>query len=89
MCRLLHDVPKDCGPVVDPFMGSGTTLLACIDTGHDAIGIEKDPDYFPIADARVRHRDSASAAWDAATIESERPTTTDAVEVSLDDLLGL
>ena len=89
MTRLLADVPTDRGPVLEPFMGSGTTLLACIDTGHDAIGIEKDPDYFPIADARVRHRDSANSAWDAVTIVSDRPTEMEAVETTLEALLGL
>lgn len=89
MVRLLADVPTDQGPVLEPFMGSGTTLLACIDTGHNAIGIEKDPDYFPIADARVRHRDAANSAWDAAVIESDRPTTTEAIQTTLEDLLGL
>lgn len=89
MVRLLADVLTDQGPVLEPFMGSGTTLLACIDTGHDAIGIEKDPDYFPIADARVRHRDAANSAWDAAVIESDRPTTTEAIQTTLENLLGL
>ena len=89
MARLLADVPHDMGSVMDPFMGSGTTLMACIDAGHDGIGIEKDPDYFPIADARVRHRDTERSAWDATTIVSDRPTTTDAPEVSVEDILGL
>jgi hypothetical protein len=71
-------------------MGSGTTMLACIDTGHDGIGIERDPEYFPIADARVRHRDAASAAWDAATITSDvPPAAPDDAEVDLNDFLGL
>lgn len=90
MTRLMADVPFDIGPVLDPFMGSGTTMLACIDTGHDGIGIERDPEYFPIADARVRHRDTASAAWDATTITSDMPpTTTEPAEVDLNDFLGL
>lgn len=89
MARLLADVPVGGGPVMDPFMGSGTTMLACVDTGHDGIGIERDPDYFPIADARVRHRNSAMAAWDAVTIESDRPLVIEEVETTLEDLLGL
>lgn len=89
MARLLVDVPLDAGPVMDPFMGSGTTMMACVDSGHDGIGIERDPDYFPIADARVRFRDSERAAWDATTIVSDRPPATEAPEVTLEDLLGL
>lgn len=38
--------------VLDPFMGSGSTGIACIHTGR-FIGIEKDADYFEIARKRV------------------------------------
>jgi len=41
------------GGVVDPFMGSGTTLVACAKLGRRGIGIELDPDYFDIACKRV------------------------------------
>lgn len=39
--------------VLDPFMGSGTTLVACQRLGRQGIGIEIDPDYFDIACKRV------------------------------------
>ena len=39
--------------VLDPFMGSGTTGAACINTGRHFIGIEKDCNYFEIAQARL------------------------------------
>ncbi len=93
MTRLLADVPLDVGTVVDPFMGSGTTMVACVITGHDGIGIEMDPEYFPIADARVHHWDSASAAWDACTIVSDldgkRASDSAIEEVDASDFLGL
>lgn len=41
------------GTVVDPFMGSGTTLVACAKMGRKGIGIELDEDYFNIACKRV------------------------------------
>ena len=41
------------GCVLDPFMGSGTTLVACQRLGRNGIGIEIDPDYFDIACRRV------------------------------------
>jgi len=42
------------GLVLDLFMGSGTTLVACAKLGRKGIGIELDPDYFDIACERVR-----------------------------------
>lgn len=40
--------------VADPFMGSGTTGVACIRTGRKFIGIELDPGYFEIAKRRIQ-----------------------------------
>lgn len=42
------------GVVCDPFMGSGSTLVACATSGRVGIGIELDPEYFDIAVERVR-----------------------------------
>jgi site-specific DNA-methyltransferase (adenine-specific) len=41
------------GVFLDPFMGSGSTILACIREDVDAIGIERDADYFGIAQRRI------------------------------------
>lgn len=41
--------------VLDPFMGSGTTGIACANLGRKFIGIEREPDYFRIAEARINH----------------------------------
>jgi modification methylase len=40
--------------ILDPFMGSGTTGVACVQTGRNFIGIEIDPGYFKIAEKRIR-----------------------------------
>lgn len=42
------------GVVFDPFMGSGTTLVACAMMGRKGVGVEIDEKYFDIACARVR-----------------------------------
>mgnify|MGYP003148735056 FL=1 len=42
------------GTVLDCFMGSGTTLVACAKLGRAGIGIELDPEYFQIACERVQ-----------------------------------
>lgn len=43
----------DADTILDPFMGSGTTLVACAKLGRKGIGIELDADYFDIACRRV------------------------------------
>lgn len=86
MLKLLEDIPKD-ALVMDPFLGSGTTGVACVQTGHSFIGMELSPDYIQIADARVRHQDRANAAWvvgveivsDAKPIEAVAPVDDDGV----------
>ena len=39
--------------VLDPFLGSGTTGVACVNTGRNFIGMEKDAGYFAFATARI------------------------------------
>ena len=39
--------------ILDPFMGSGTTGVACANLGRSFIGIEIDPGYFDIACRRI------------------------------------
>ena len=40
--------------VLDPFMGSGTTGVACLQTNRNFIGIEKVEKYFKIAEQRIK-----------------------------------
>jgi DNA modification methylase len=47
-------VDKTKGSVVDPFMGSGTTGVACAKAGRRFVGIELEPSYFDIACERIR-----------------------------------
>ena len=84
MARLLSDVPKD-APVVDPFMGSGSTGLACLETGHDFIGIERESEYLEISDARVKHWAQSREAWKAPQIVSDAPQTEVPAAVSVED----
>jgi len=39
--------------VLDPFLGSGTTAIACIQEHRNYIGIEKEEKYFKIAKERI------------------------------------
>lgn len=47
------------GIVLEPFAGSGTTLVACALEDRDAIGMEIDPEYVTIARARAAHARTA------------------------------
>lgn len=49
----IKQLPNGCGTVVDPFMGSGTTGVACVKEGRKFIGIEREPQYFEIACKRI------------------------------------
>jgi site-specific DNA-methyltransferase (adenine-specific) len=40
--------------IFDPFMGSGTTGVACMQLGRNFIGCEIDPDYYAIAEKRIK-----------------------------------
>lgn len=52
MEKIVGIIP-DNATVIDPFMGSGTTGLACQKMGRNFIGIEIDQEYFNIAKARI------------------------------------
>jgi len=55
--------------VLDFTMGSGTTGVACMRTGRNFIGIELDPDYFRIAEQRIKN-----AAGEIVITDRERAT---------------
>jgi DNA modification methylase len=50
-CILAGSAPGD--TVLDPFLGSGTTLAVAKQHGRNGIGIELNPDYIPLAQARI------------------------------------
>lgn len=51
LCKLTR--PPGGGIVLDPFAGSGTTGMACIVTGRGFIGIERERDYYELAEKRL------------------------------------
>jgi DNA modification methylase len=65
MKRLVRLTPGE--PILDCFMGSGTTLVACAKLGRKGIGIEIDEGYFDIACERVRK------AYDQPDLFIDRP----------------
>ena len=51
---LVKLVSKEGATVLDPFLGSGTTAIACIKLNRKWIGIEREEDYIPIIKARIK-----------------------------------
>ena len=67
MSWCIEHLPAGTETILDPFMGSGTTLVACAKLGRKGIGIELDPEYFEIACKRVQ------AAYDQPDLFVEQP----------------
>ncbi|MDB5349467.1 MAG: phage methylase [Planctomycetota bacterium] len=53
--------------VLDNTMGSGTTGVAAIAEGRRFVGIERDPDYFATAEARIREASARSSTEDSSS----------------------
>ena len=56
--EIVVNFTKPGGVVLDPFMGSGTTGVACVQTGRSFIGIEINETYFSIAEQRIAREQS-------------------------------
>lgn len=75
------------GIILDPFAGSGTTLLACHETGIPFLGIEREEEYVEIARRRIA--ESTPSIFMADKVESlktnDKPADGASVQVSLFD----
>lgn len=58
MERIIKMTTKEGDTVLDPFIGSGTTAIACLNTNRNFIGFEIDSEYCHIAEERIRERNS-------------------------------
>ena len=61
---LIKTYSNEDGVVMDNCMGSGSTGVACIHTGRNFIGIEKDNKYFEIAKKRIEEENSLVRLWE-------------------------
>ena len=60
--------------VLDPFMGSGSTGVAAVETGRRFIGIEREPKYFDIACRRIEQAVAQGRLFDALALQAaEQP----------------
>ena len=80
---LLASCPPG-GLVLDPFLGSGTTAVACARHGRRFVGFEVNPDYAEIARKRVGSDTQPESAHRRGSRSETRETAADAV----DDLSG-
>jgi site-specific DNA-methyltransferase (adenine-specific) len=54
MVRIIKEFTNEGDTILDPFMGSGTTGVACVKEGRKFIGIEIDESYYAIAKRRIQ-----------------------------------
>jgi site-specific DNA-methyltransferase (adenine-specific) len=62
IAKAIEDATEPGGVVLDTFMGSGTTALACLRTGRNFIGFELDEKYHAIALERIEAETAKVAA---------------------------
>ena len=74
MRHLVRLVTPPGGTVLDPFAGSGTTLVAAVLEGVNAIGCEMTEEYLPIIEGRVAWAQEQAAARAEAEANPEQPT---------------
>ena len=55
MKYLVKLITPQGGKVLDPFMGSGSTGMACVELGNSFIGMEREVEYYEIATDRIEH----------------------------------
>ena len=65
MERLINLVSDEDNVILDPFIGSGSTTIACINTNRNYIGFEIDESYFLLAQERIVNHQSDSGGKDA------------------------
>lgn len=54
MVYLIRLITPKGGIVLDPFLGGGSTALACMQLGYDFVGIEKEQEYYDLAMNRIK-----------------------------------
>lgn len=64
MENLIKLVSSENMVILDPFMGGGSTGVACMNLNRDFIGIEIDRDYFEIAENRIEKNKDLFNKWE-------------------------
>jgi DNA modification methylase len=88
----IRDASKRGDIVLDPFLGSGTTLLACERTGRICHGVEYEPGYVDLAIRRWQEltgKDAVLCARDAVLLPENSDIHTSLIGVTFDELAAL
>lgn len=57
--KHLIEVSSNLGDIVfDPFLGSGTTAVGCMELGRNYIGVELNEEYYKMAETRIKEHDT-------------------------------
>ena len=84
LCRLV--TPPN-GTILDPFMGSGSTIIASLQEGFHAIGIEKESEYCEIAKCRIEAVDKSHSYFkQKVKVSNDQQTIFDLTEVMLNGM---
>lgn len=67
-------LPSDASTVIDPFMGSGTTGVACVQLGKKFTGIERELNYFDIACRRIEQATRQGDMFKDGTQPHQKPS---------------
>ena len=67
----INHLPDTSETILDPFMGSGTTGVACVELGRKFIGIEIDEKYFDIACERISRAERQGDLFRKPTVTQE------------------
>lgn len=81
MSRLIQRVTEQNDTILDPFMGSGTTGVACMKLGRKFVGIEIELKYVEIAAKRI----AEASEWDALLTSTQRKETNAQTNLHSDD----
>tara|TARA_R110002074_G_scaffold282111_2_gene453620 strand:- start:68 stop:616 length:549 start_codon:yes stop_codon:yes gene_type:complete len=66
----IKHLPDTAQTILDPFAGSGSTGVACVNLGRSFVGIERDPEYFDIMCRRI---DEAHRQADLFIVKPQTP----------------
>ena len=61
---ILNNFAKEGDVILDPMVGSGSSLIACRDTGHKYVGFEIDETYYGLAKNRIDQHEAQANIFD-------------------------